>query len=112
MDDRTFESLIRSLAAVRTRRSAFKGLVGIGASIVTARVLVGDADAARRGFSGPKLPTPTPKPCVDGSAECVVPDGGTSILICEQGSWHEYPCINGQFCISSPDGNDFCEITI
>lgn len=115
MDDRQFGSLVRLLATSRNRRSALKGVFGIGASIVVTRELSGDVDAARRGFSGPtfpQLPTPTPEPCVDGTAKCVIPEGGTSIRICEQGTWQTYPCVNGQICISYPDTNDFCEITI
>ncbi|HET9660849.1 MAG TPA: hypothetical protein VFP05_11005 [Thermomicrobiales bacterium] len=57
MDDRRFDSLVKSLATGGTsRRALFKGLLGLGgAAAVGGTVLEGTADAARR-------PTPTPTP--------------------------------------------------
>lgn len=114
MDDRRLTTLVQSLGRMRNRRTVLKGLFGVGASATAAYGMAGKTDAARRGFSGPKFPefpTPTPTPCINGTAECVVPEGGTSILICDQGTWQAYDCVNGQVCISYPDANDFCEIT-
>lgn len=111
MDDRRFDSLVQSLAGIRNRRGILKGLLGVSAGFGAARVAAGETDAARRGFSGPTFPTPTPEPCVDGTAECVIPEGGTSIRICHQGTWQTFACVGGQMCISFPNGNDFCKIT-
>ena len=61
MDDREFDTFARSLAFGRTRRGVLKGLLGIGAAALTGGVMFGQgAEAARRGFSGPILPTFTP----------------------------------------------------
>src|SRR5262245_1585574 len=106
MGDRQFDSLVRSLAEIRNRRSVLKGILGVGASIGAASAMVREVDAARRGFSGPTFPTPTPAPCTDGTAECVVPEGGTSIRLCDHGAWQVYECVAGQICLSYPDGND------
>ena len=60
MDDRRFDSLARSLAAGRSRREVIKGMLGLGGAAVAGIALASDdAQAARRGFSGPTLPTPT-----------------------------------------------------
>lgn len=56
MDDRRFDSLVKALAEGKSRRSVFKGLLGLGgAAIVGTTVVESDTDAAVR-------PTPTPKP--------------------------------------------------
>lgn len=110
MDDRRFDSLARSLASGANRRQFLRH--GSAFAIAAGAALVArNAEAARRGYSGPKFPTLTPEPCVNGTAKCVVPEGGTSIRICDQGTWQTYDCILGQFCLSSSTGNDFCEIT-
>jgi hypothetical protein len=111
MDNRRFDALVQSFAQRRNRRTVLKSMFGLGASAVAFRGMAGETEAARRGFSGPTFPTPTPPPCVDGSAECVVPQGGTSIKICNQGTWETYECLDAQECISYPNLNDFCEIT-
>lgn len=54
MDDRRFDSLVRSLASGANRRQVLKGLLGIG-GVAVAGARVSDAEAARR-------PTPPPKP--------------------------------------------------
>lgn len=56
MDDRRFDSLVKSLASGASRRKVLKGLLGLGgAAAVGGTLLEGPAEAARR-------PTPTPKP--------------------------------------------------
>jgi hypothetical protein len=56
VDDRRFDSLAKSLAAGKSRRSVLKGLFGLGgAALIGGTLLEGETDAARR-------PTPTPKP--------------------------------------------------
>jgi hypothetical protein len=78
LDDRRFDSLVRSLASGANRRTVLKGLLGLGGAAV-AGPFVSDTQAARR-------PTPTPKPVtcpgqqtpVDGQCECVPPKASGS----------------------------------
>jgi hypothetical protein len=67
VDDRRFDSLVRSLAVGGSRRQVLKAVLGLGAgATVGALAMVDEADAARRGFSGPRI-----FPCVpqcDGSS--------------------------------------------
>ena len=60
MDDRRFDAFVRGLATGRNRRSLLKGLLGLGGLTATGAVLLGDADAARRGASSPDVPAPDP----------------------------------------------------
>jgi hypothetical protein len=70
MDDRRFDALTRTLAQHRTRRQVLTGLAGAGIASLAAVVRSGeDAQAARRGFSGPKFPLPTPVPCTDSCSD-------------------------------------------
>ncbi len=56
MDDRKFDSLVKSFASGTSRRSLLKGMLGLGGAALTGSVVLdGDSEAARR-------PTPTPKP--------------------------------------------------
>src|SRR5690349_12347825 len=56
MDDRRFDSLVRSLASGASRRTVLKGLLGLGgAALVGTAALDRDSDAAPR-------PTPSPTP--------------------------------------------------
>src|SRR5688572_16146533 len=55
MDDRRFDSLVKALATGTSRRSVFKGLLGLGSVAVVGALRDDGADAARR-------PTPTPTP--------------------------------------------------
>jgi hypothetical protein len=75
MDDRRFDSLVRALAEGKSRRSVFKGLLGLGgAALAGVTLLEDDSEAARR-----PIPTPTPVRCpgkqtpVNGQCQCVVP---------------------------------------
>jgi hypothetical protein len=61
MDDRKFDTLTRQ-AGAGNRRGFLKVLLGLGGTAVISAALLGDTDAARRGFSGPSLPSPTPTP--------------------------------------------------
>ncbi len=58
MDDRRFDSLVRTMASGASRRQVLKGLLGLGAGSVGAAVVAGGADAARRGYSGPNVQPP------------------------------------------------------
>ncbi len=96
MDDRRFDSLVRSLGAGCSRKTLLKGILGIGVTISSSSLLTaGDAAAARRGFSGPQLPTPPP-PCVPVCDEgtCGGPDGCGNTCECAAG----YFCQNGGCC--------------
>ncbi len=61
MDDRRFDMLARELGR-RNRRGFLKAMLGIGGVAVSGTLVVTDAAAARRGFSGPTFPTPPPPP--------------------------------------------------
>ena len=61
MDDRKFDTLARELGR-RNRRGFLKAMLGIGGVAVSGTLVVTDAAAARRGFSGPTFPTPPPPP--------------------------------------------------
>ena len=88
MDDRQFDALVRSLAAGRSRRQVLKGMLGLGgAAAATAAALPDQADAARRGYSGPKFPTACVPNC-DGTTCGANGCGGTC------------PCRQGLVCIS------------
>ena len=54
MDDRRFDALARSLAAGVSRRQSLRGLLGFTGAL-GGIALTHEADAARRGFSGPPL---------------------------------------------------------
>lgn len=62
MDDRRFDTIARQLGAGSSRRSVFKGLLGIGGVAAVGMAMHGQTEAARRGFSGPFAPTPVPTP--------------------------------------------------
>lgn len=71
MDDRTFDSLVKSMATGTSRRSLLKGLLGLGGGVVAGGpMLEGDSEAARR-----PSPTPTPVKCPGNQ----IPSGGTCI---------------------------------
>jgi hypothetical protein len=52
MDDHAFDAVAKQIGAAN-RRSVLRGLVGLGALALAGGSVWGDADAARRGFSGP-----------------------------------------------------------
>lgn len=73
MDDRRFDSLVKSFAGGASRRSVLKGLLGLGGAAVTGGALFGrEASAARR-----PAPTATPPKCpgvqVWGANGCTCP---------------------------------------
>jgi hypothetical protein len=86
VNDRRFDSLVRSLASGASRRQVLKGSLGLGAGAATgAFVMLEDAEAARRGYPGPRF-----FPCVpqcdgmtcgdDGCGGTCSCDGGCSCL--------------------------------
>ena len=55
MDGHRFDSIVRSLGTSPNRRQLLKGILGLsGAALGASRL---EAEAARRGSSGPKLPS-------------------------------------------------------
>ena len=63
MDDRRFDALARSLAAGCSRRDALKGMLGLGGAVIAGAMVHDQADAARRGYSGPPIPTSCTPQC-------------------------------------------------
>jgi hypothetical protein len=115
VDDRSFDTLVRSLASGANRRQILKGLLGLGgAAVASASVL--DAEAARR-------PTPTPKPkrcpgvqvpCDEG---CCCPDGfdtcgsdccPADAQCCDNACCYGY-CYGEELCC--PSTQEWCDIT-
>lgn len=73
MDDRRFDSLTKAFAAGTSRRSLFKGLLGLGgAAAVGGTILEPSSEAARR-------PTPTPRPPICPGTQ--TPQGGQCVCI-------------------------------
>lgn len=78
MEHRAFDTLVKQLAQGSSRRSLLKGVLGLGGAAAAGTLLDAQADAARRGYSGP-FPKPTvipgPPTCNDqncyGCRECV-----------------------------------------
>lgn len=61
MDGSRFDALTRAIGTSTSRRAAIKSLLGLGGALVAGnRLGLDGAEAARRGYSGPKFPTPGP----------------------------------------------------
>lgn len=94
MESRRFDALTRKLGSATNRRTTLKGLLGFAAASAGAVRLTPGADAARRGFSGPRWPMQEPctgdcdvscncgpnKTCIDGL--CFGPCTGCECLGC------------------------------
>jgi hypothetical protein len=79
------DRLAISVAGKRSRRDVLKGIFGLAAAASVSTVAVDDADAARRGFSGPPVPGKTPPaPCVPDCSEgiCELSDGCGGTCVC------------------------------
>jgi hypothetical protein len=59
MDRSRFDAFTRALARKTSRRTALKTLIGLG-GLTSTRAVLPDAEAARRGYSGPPFPAPRP----------------------------------------------------
>lgn len=102
MDDRRFDSVTRTFAQNRSRRTLLKGLLGIGGVTATTAVMrLHDAGAARRGYSGPSFPVkPTPTPPI---SDC---DGlECSGQCCDQ---TDTSCCGGYCCAGACHGTECC----
>lgn len=101
MDQHRFDSLTRSFAQARSRRTVVRGLLGLGGA-VAATAMSQDAEAARRGFGGPPpaLPRPTPPP-----AESYCTPDGTCCVECTPFVLARFQnCYsNGSICAANPD---------
>lgn len=91
MEDRRFDSFVKSVAHRSNRRRLLTGVLGLGAGVVVAAVANDSTEAARRGFAGPFAAPPTPvclavgESCSDSSAccsNCCVSAGGAPFF-CE-----------------------------
>ena len=92
MNGRHFDSLTKSVATRTNRRSLLAGLLGISAGIAVTAVAPDSADAARRGFSGPRFPPFTPTTiCLEDGSSCG--DGAICCSAC---------------CVSAGGGEPFC----
>jgi hypothetical protein len=89
MDDRRFDSFVKTVATRSNRRRLLTGMLGLGAGAVVASIATDSTEAARRGFAGPTLPTPPAMctsdgdPCSDGSeccSHCCVSGGGAPFV--------------------------------
>ena len=60
MDDRRFDELARRLGG--SRRRFLKQVVGLGGAAAVGSLVAVDAEAARRGYSGPPFPAPAATP--------------------------------------------------
>lgn len=94
MDAERFDAVVKDLAGRPSRRRVLAGLLGIAGGAVGLTVASREADAARRGFTGPKLWSastcaPVGDPCA--SAEnccslCCVSGGGGPAQCVERGT--------------------------
>lgn len=102
MDTDRFDALTRTIGHGISRRAALKGLLGFGAAAAGAVRLTVGTDAARRGFSGPKLPpsTPTPGPDPCGCGPNLTCIGGLCFAMCIE-------CVCGS-CTLVPGLGSFC----
>lgn len=117
MDRSRFDAFTRLLAQDVSRRTALKAFLGLGGVAgASAGAMLRDADAARRGFSGPPIPAkptqipvpPTPTPPI---SECL----GLSCngQCCDD---NETVCCDGYCCAGTchdsqccPTGQSWCE---
>jgi hypothetical protein len=71
MDDRRFDELAKRVGG--SRRSLLKKMVGLGGAAAVARLSVSEAEAARRGYSGPPSePLGTDRICTLGNPSCCI----------------------------------------
>jgi hypothetical protein len=97
VDERGFDNLVRSLAVGASRRSVVRTLIG-ALAVIGGGAAVRETEAARRGFSGPAVPTlpidPFPcRPSCNGQTcgsdgcggTCTCPGGGNCICLTTSG---------------------------
>ena len=125
MDDRRFDSLVKGIATGTSRRSLFKGLLGLGgAAVVGGTVTEQSASAARR---PPKPPKPVSCPgqqtwnngvcvCPAGLSQCgpdccndSAPPGTAAYSECCDNACCQGHCYGEELCCDYP--RTFCETT-
>jgi hypothetical protein len=104
MDDRRFDAFTRTLGSGASRRTLLRGLIGLGAGAATAPIATSGVHAARRGSSGPTLPSgptpiPTPPPCAEVGEACG--DGCCSGNCCDGVCLAEGVCCTDSDCATS-----------
>ncbi|TXG86767.1 MAG: twin-arginine translocation signal domain-containing protein [Thermomicrobiales bacterium] len=107
MDDRRFDQFTRSIAGATSRRGFLGRLLGVaGATGALVALAPGDANAARRGYSGPKFPKPTPDPdpCQGLTGPCTA-NAQCCQGFCEQGLGSGGTC---QLCDATICGDFVC----
>lgn len=75
MGDQRFDELAKEIATASSRRRFVRRTIGMGLGAATAAMVARDGEAARRGFSGPKVPvaTSTPPPDLCAGVNCDPP---------------------------------------
>ncbi|HET9660938.1 MAG TPA: hypothetical protein VFP05_11455 [Thermomicrobiales bacterium] len=68
MDGQRFDAMTRALATSANRRRLLKGMFGLGSVALAGSRL--DAEAARRGFAGPRRSTPPSVACPSYPTTC------------------------------------------
>lgn len=103
MENDRFDTFARTLARATNRRSAIKGMLGIGMAAIGATRLAPGTDAARRGYSGPPILAPRPEP-----EACDCP----SNQLCVDGMCF-YPCIGcGCSCTHASSAGWVCTLQV
>ena len=128
MDDRRFDALTRALGQGGSRRALLKGLLGLGGMTTASATLLRETDAARRGQSGPAVPTALPTLAVPATqppaplatsvpqcpgiqtpcgADCCCPPGNTKCGpdCCADG---EAECCGNACCLGTCYGEELC----
>jgi hypothetical protein len=122
MDDRSFESFVKAFATSRNRRGLLKGLLGLGGAVVTGRIVLDDAGAARRPTPTPSLPR-CPGNQIPSNGACICPSGLSKCgpaccnptgIAAAHSECCDNACCNGvcygeELCCPYP--RDFCLIT-
>lgn len=107
MDDRRFDAVTRTFARSGSRRTLFKGLLGVGGAAAAGAILLEPhTNAARR-------PTPTPRPVtcpgnqVPCGTDCCCPDGSAKCGpdCCPNG---QAECCDNACCYGTCYGEELC----
>ena len=69
MEDAQFDSLTKQVALRKSRRQVLSAVLGVTGGAIVALSVRQPGDAARRGFSGPRLSGPV-QTCLDAGESC------------------------------------------
>lgn len=95
MDDHAFDVMAKRIGA-GSRRGFLKGVLGLGGLALAGGVSRGEAEAARRGFSGPSVPKreDCPAYCQDEDLLIIQTEiGGICV------PYLRFPCVGDQVCL-------------